>query len=252
MSSPQGGKNIDPDAGIVNGTRGTVTDFVLSETGVLLPRVQYSNCATPWVVQPAHWETRRTPTKEEREELHRLPKDHSKERARILEGLVIARRIQIPLRLAWALSIHKCQGMTLEAIELSMQHIFEYGQAYVAFSRARRLHRCIFMTFSPARSKRIPGCVPFTKPLPVALIPPRCMSFPDPKPSLGAFTHKPPANAPSMSLRTDQSRSHNIANHCVCVLHQCSSCCCCCDTEQIKMEETMHAANNSSMPRLVG
>ena len=161
MSSPQGGKNIDPDAGIVNGTRGTVTDFVLSETGVLLPRVQYSNCATPWVVQPAHWETRRTPTKEEREELHRLPKDHSKERARILEGLVIARRIQIPLRLAWALSIHKCQGMTLEAIELSMQHIFEYGQAYVAFSRARRLASVHLHDFFPGKIKAHPRVCAF-------------------------------------------------------------------------------------------
>jgi ATP-dependent DNA helicase PIF1 len=161
VRSSQGLKNIDPDAGVVNGTRGIVLDFVPNETGVPLPRVHFSKCATPWVVQPARWETRRTPTKEERLELHSLHKDQHKERAHILDSLVIARRIQIPLRLAWALSIHKCQGMTLEAIELSMQHIFEYGQAYVAFSRARRLTAVYLNDFFPGKIKAHPRVCAF-------------------------------------------------------------------------------------------
>lgn len=48
-------------------------------------------------------------------------------------------RTQIPLTLAWALSIHESQGMTLEHVEVSSNDIFESGQLYVGFSRATKL-----------------------------------------------------------------------------------------------------------------
>ena len=48
-------------------------------------------------------------------------------------------RLQLPLKLAWSLTVHKSQGMTIERAELQLDDAFDFGQVYVALSRITSL-----------------------------------------------------------------------------------------------------------------
>ena len=64
---------------------------------------------------------------------------------------VLATRTQMPLIPAWALSIHKAQGQTLEFVKVDLRHIFETGQAYVALSRVTTLDGLQVLNFNPKK-----------------------------------------------------------------------------------------------------
>lgn len=76
-------------------------------------------------------------------------------------GDVQASRKQLPLILAWALSIHKAQGQTLERVKVDLGRVFEKGQAYVALSRATTQQGLQVLRFSKDKVMAHPKVVEF-------------------------------------------------------------------------------------------
>lgn len=77
------------------------------------------------------------------------------------EGRTEASRSQVPLILAWALSIHKSQGQTLEWVKVDLSRVFEAGQAYVALSRAVRMEGLQVMGFTRHKIRVHPKVIEF-------------------------------------------------------------------------------------------
>ena len=132
-------KNISVEDGLVNGARGVVKGFAeplnTSKGIIRLPIVDFSvrvggreALITDEVVEMGSWDQKRG-------------------------DRVLARREQIPLMLAWAISIHKSQGMTIPYLSVSFQGMFEYGQAYVALSRATDLKGLFLEKFNASSIK---------------------------------------------------------------------------------------------------
>jgi len=80
-------------------------------------------------------------------------------------GEVQVSRTQLPLILAWAMSIHKSQGQTLERVKVDLAKVFEKGQAYVALSRATSLDGLQVLHFNPDKVQVHPKVVQWSRTL---------------------------------------------------------------------------------------
>lgn len=100
--------NLDMESGLANGTRGVIVAF--SDD---LPVVRFLN-GQERVICVHMWEVEENDIK-------------------------ILKAEQIPLKLAYAISIHKSQGLSLDYVIVDLAKVFTYGQAYVALSRVRTL-----------------------------------------------------------------------------------------------------------------
>lgn len=67
----------------------------------------------------------------------------------MVDGDIVAKRCQIPLKLGYAISCHKSQGLTLDKAFIDLKRIFAPGQAYVAISRLRSLDGLFLANLSP-------------------------------------------------------------------------------------------------------
>jgi energy-coupling factor transporter ATP-binding protein EcfA2 len=67
------------------------------------------------------------------------------EQSKELEKEVIGTFVQYPLRLAWAITVHKSQGLTFSKAALDVQDVFQPGQAYVAFSRLQSMEGMVLL-----------------------------------------------------------------------------------------------------------
>jgi ATP-dependent DNA helicase PIF1 len=120
---------------ICNGSQGIIID-IIDNGKMKAPVVRFANGIIKTIV-PHFWQSDEYPT------------------------IAIS---QYPLCLAWALTIHKIQGATLEMAEIDIgQGIFEFGQTYVALSRIQSLGGLYVSAFQPQKIRSHPKVVEFYK-----------------------------------------------------------------------------------------
>jgi uncharacterized protein YpbB/energy-coupling factor transporter ATP-binding protein EcfA2 len=74
----------------------------------------------------------------------------------VIEEEVVGTFTQFPLRLAWAITIHKSQGLTFDKAVIDVKHVFASGQSYVALSRLKSLNGLILTSKFPEAGLSIP------------------------------------------------------------------------------------------------
>jgi ATP-dependent DNA helicase PIF1 len=131
--------NLDVALGLVNGSVGTVLKC-------------YDNCVDvqfacgPQIIETNKWEVKQN----EYDSLTGM-----------MKKVTLASRSQIPLKLAWSITIHKSQGSTLDRAEIDVSEAFAAGQVYVALSRVRNLRSLKIRSFSPYTIKTNKKCLDF-------------------------------------------------------------------------------------------
>jgi ATP-dependent DNA helicase PIF1 len=122
--------NDDPERGIVNGARGIVV-AIHKRSAVMPDRVLVRFLSGEEVMI-----TRRT-------------QDYDVDGTGVVAGKPLkASRTQFPLKLAWAITIHKSQGSSIDYLIVNLDGCFTYGQAYTALSRGTRLENMVVQNFN--------------------------------------------------------------------------------------------------------
>ena len=120
--------NLDMENAICNGSQGVIID-IIKKNNANIPVVRFANGIIKHI-HPHFWQSEDFPT--------------------ISIG-------QFPLCLAWALTIHKIQGATLQFAEIDIgKDVFEYGQTYVALSRVQSLNGLYLSSFEPTKIQTNP------------------------------------------------------------------------------------------------
>lgn len=131
--------NLDTKRGLVNGSIGKVKGW---SSGGIIVTFQTGD----EIISEFKWE------------LKELKKVGS-----TMQRIVVASRTQYPLKIAYALTVHKSQGSTLDRAVIDISEAFAEGQVYVALSRVRDLKSLSVSHFSHSRVKVNSECVNFYK-----------------------------------------------------------------------------------------
>jgi ATP-dependent DNA helicase PIF1 len=117
--------NLDTENGLVNGSRGVIVRWSRDSSGVK-PVVRFKRRPdVDVVIEPHTWEYK-------------------------VEDAGLVTLTQVPLQLAWAITVHKAQGLSMDCVEMALdESVFEHGQAYVALSRVTSLAGLHLLSFNP-------------------------------------------------------------------------------------------------------
>lgn len=122
--------NFDQQLELINGSRGVVVSF--DENGIPVVAFKLATIPVPYNI----WEI-------------------------FQDDTFLGNVYQIPLKLAYAITVHKSQGCTLDCAEIDLSGVFEYGQAYVALSRVKNLAGLTVSNFTKKTFKCNPKALAF-------------------------------------------------------------------------------------------
>ena len=137
-------RNVDTEIGLFNGALGSVTRFLPASS---------SSSSSPTTVLVVFDNKRLQKVASDRYPAWHGAYPVERAEARIpvrrRNNVLEATRLQFPLKVAFAMTIHKCQGQTLDAVVVSLKGYFGPGQAYVALSRCKSLSGLHITEFDP-------------------------------------------------------------------------------------------------------